>query len=1227
MNADLGWGPVAEEESASTRSSRVPLRLVVQAVRTPGRLDAASGLLGAARRSGHRVVSVDPSVRLESLGVLLRVERPHAVLRLGPGPSFTEDELSTLRAAGTASVVVRTAAGGTRPTAAPDLRAVVGHEPGDPDELFLPDAVDPSCLAPLPQAGTYAQDVLVVGDAGGRRDWHELVRRLRLEGAVATMGTGWPRVNLGDPDGARRLQVMRASSVHLVVGRGQAVLSAASGAAVVALDPVVAELDPVLGRVARTPDDAAELLHGLLADPVDAARRGGAARAAVADRHLHDHSLPVLLDRVIAHCGPLRRRLVFEVPAPHPRRIVIVPAADPGPLSEAILVDAAAAALVAGVPGAQVVLAVEQPAAALRRSGFEAFDCRDRLAADEEIGRATALVLAGGRLWQDADVLENGGAAGVVQPPRRRPAGTSPATTAALAVLAQVHRRPVFAVSAGAVPLEHPDSRGLVEMSIRPATEPRVRDDASRSSLRTALGETAEAVGVDADAAYSVVLDERDARVTQGRTDGRRVLGIDLATRSRGGAELDDALTAVLRELATPDLVVVGLPQDRREAARLRAVLAAADVDHEVLAVCGEPAQLAADIAACDLLVATRRSPVVLASRTGVRAVAVSDDPAVAAALVEVDRADALVPYDGLSATRLGQVLAEELGAPSGLPPSSSTAIEQLRERASASLGRLADRVLETPPPPEPVVPPPVLDDAVAGRLVLHPQPHEVFARNEGVPDRVPGVRADLDDVSLVLGLEGPAVAGDSAVWSARVPAPSGGAGRRVHVRLRGLGREGRSHDGRAAWQIRVDSEPVLGQDLATWDEVVDAWVGWGATGAEVLVEVVAAALQDGDATAGRGVAVRLIEVRAELWVGGAGLAAGEVASWASAPTRLLTPAAPRAARDQLAPMAPGQPPGAGADPDAVGGLVGSGDEQRGEQGRRRGRRRPRRTRPSPADPELQVYEPHRAGLPYLPTYARDLWARRPFAVELSRATMRAAHSTSVLGQLWLVLNPLLLALVYYLLIGVLGGSSGPEKLVHLVGGLFFFYFVAGCLTNGAVSVVGGGKLVASMAFPRLLMPLSAVRTAFFRFLPTMGVYFVFHVAAGAPWSPVMLLALVFLGFAVVFGAGAAALMAALQVYFRDTASFLPYVVRIWLYLSPVLWFAETVGEQFGTAGERLSLFNPLFSMVGGWTDLLVRSQVPPLSVWVGAAAWAAVSVLVGFYYFLSRERDFAVRL
>src|SRR5919197_4171196 len=149
---------------------------------------------------------------------------------------------------------------------------------------------------------------------------------------------------------------------------------------------------------------------------------------------------------------------------------------------------------------------------------------------------------------------------------------------------------------------------------------------------------------------------------------------------------------------------------------------------------------------------------------------------------------------------------------------------------------------------------------------------------------------------------------------------------------------------------------------------------------------------------------------------------------------------------------------------------------------------------------ERHVYEPHRVGLPPIPQYARELWRRRQFAFELSRTNLRAQHFNTAFGQLWLVLNPVLLALVYFLLVDILRSGHRPHGyFAHLVAGIFAYYFVSGSVRESTKSVVSGGKLILNTAFPRALLPLSYVITAFMRFLPTLVIYAVIHVVSGRP--------------------------------------------------------------------------------------------------------------------------------
>ncbi len=275
---------------------------------------------------------------------------------------------------------------------------------------------------------------------------------------------------------------------------------------------------------------------------------------------------------------------------------------------------------------------------------------------------------------------------------------------------------------------------------------------------------------------------------------------------------------------------------------------------------------------------------------------------------------------------------------------------------------------------------------------------------------------------------------------------------------------------------------------------------------------------------------------------------------------------------------------------------------------------------------EVRVFEPHKIGLPPMGRYFKDMWARRSFANELSRAEMRAAQTNTFFGRLWLVINPLLLAAVYFLLVGILSGSAlTPTKFAHLLVTLFAFYFVSNCITGGATSVIKGSKLVMNQAFPRVLLPMSAVRTALRRFAPTLIVTGAVMILVHVPLGLGTLMAIPSFLIIMVFGAGLAMLFGTLQVYFRDTSAFLPYFVRIWLYLSPVIWTAEDmVGKKFDLPIIKL---NPLYPMFVTYNDALILNKISAPWMWAAALGWALAAFIAGGLYFISREREFSVRL
>jgi ABC-type polysaccharide/polyol phosphate export permease len=283
-----------------------------------------------------------------------------------------------------------------------------------------------------------------------------------------------------------------------------------------------------------------------------------------------------------------------------------------------------------------------------------------------------------------------------------------------------------------------------------------------------------------------------------------------------------------------------------------------------------------------------------------------------------------------------------------------------------------------------------------------------------------------------------------------------------------------------------------------------------------------------------------------------------------------------------------------------------------------------RHHREDPFTAETHVYEPHIVGLPPLGAYLRQAWRRREFAVELSRTKLRAQHFDTVFGQLWLVLNPLMLAGVYFVLVDIIRRGERPAGFfAHLLAGIFAYYFVTGAIRDSVKSVTNGGRLILNSAFPRVLLPLASVVTAFKRFIPTLAIYIPVHIASDLPLNASILWIVPLIVLMTIMAAGFTMLVSAVQVYFRDLASFLPYLLRVWLYISPVLYYANEVPERY----KILLSINPLGELLTAWSEVLNAGHAPSAQSLLIASAWAFGTLIVGFLFFVSREREFAVRL
>ncbi|MDV9188976.1 ABC transporter permease [Streptomyces sp. SR27] len=267
---------------------------------------------------------------------------------------------------------------------------------------------------------------------------------------------------------------------------------------------------------------------------------------------------------------------------------------------------------------------------------------------------------------------------------------------------------------------------------------------------------------------------------------------------------------------------------------------------------------------------------------------------------------------------------------------------------------------------------------------------------------------------------------------------------------------------------------------------------------------------------------------------------------------------------------------------------------------------------------------------PGLFEYVRELWSRRHFILAFSSAKLTAQYSQAKLGQVWQVATPLLNALVYYLIFGlILGAGRGMSKGVYipfLVTGIFVFTFTQNSVMAGVRAISGNLGLVRALHFPRATLPISFSLQQLQQLLFSMIVLFAVSISFGSYPSLRWLLLLPALLLQFVFNIGLAMIVARMGAKTPDLAQLMPFIMRTWMYASGVMfsipamladkpaWIADVL--MYNPAAVYMDLIR--YSLIEGY-----GAENLPSHVWLTALGWAVAFGIGGFVYFWKAEERY----
>jgi lipopolysaccharide transport system permease protein len=246
-----------------------------------------------------------------------------------------------------------------------------------------------------------------------------------------------------------------------------------------------------------------------------------------------------------------------------------------------------------------------------------------------------------------------------------------------------------------------------------------------------------------------------------------------------------------------------------------------------------------------------------------------------------------------------------------------------------------------------------------------------------------------------------------------------------------------------------------------------------------------------------------------------------------------------------------------------------------------------------------------------------EVWHARELLYFLVWRDVKVRYKQTVLGIAWSVLQPFLTMVVFTIFFGRLAKvpSDGvPYPLFSLAALVPWTYF-ATAVTNGSSSLVGNQHLIAKVYFPRVLVPLTAVIMPAVDLAVSFGMLVVLMAWYHVVPTPAMLLLPLYVALGVLTAFAVTLWTSALSVRYRDVRYVLPFLIQIWLFVTPVAYPASMVPQRW----RLLYGLNPMASVVEGFRNSLLGTPAPGAMVAIAVVVVAA-ALVAGTAYFRSVE-------
>jgi lipopolysaccharide transport system permease protein len=251
-----------------------------------------------------------------------------------------------------------------------------------------------------------------------------------------------------------------------------------------------------------------------------------------------------------------------------------------------------------------------------------------------------------------------------------------------------------------------------------------------------------------------------------------------------------------------------------------------------------------------------------------------------------------------------------------------------------------------------------------------------------------------------------------------------------------------------------------------------------------------------------------------------------------------------------------------------------------------------------------------------------ELWEYRELLYFLVWRDVKVRYKQTVIGVAWAVLQPFLTMVVFSIVFGQLmqvptGETPYP---VFAYVALLPWTFFAGAISRSGNSLVYDANLISKIYFPRIILPLAAVLSN----LVDFGVAFMILIGmmlflGMVPGVSILALPL-FLLFALMTALACGLWLSALNVKYRDITYVIPFLIQVWLFLTPVAYPTTVISEPW----RLLYSLNPMVGVVEGFRWTLLGQQNIPWNLMFFSVLLVVALFGGGLLYFRRMEFEFA---